>query len=104
MTRKIERGFRERRLTPQEIARDAEDRRQVEADYPPAPSGAASGLLSQALRDALRTSGRSTDEISKIAGVSAIVVARFLSGQGDIRMATADKLAETLGLKVVSGS
>jgi hypothetical protein len=36
--------------------------------------------------------------------VAQIVVARFLSGERDIRMATADKLAETLGLKLASAS
>jgi plasmid maintenance system antidote protein VapI len=35
--------------------------------------------------------------------VSQIVVSRFLSGQRDIRMETADRLAEVLGLKLASG-
>ena len=40
-------------------------------------------------------------EIAKRAGVSQIVISRFLSGERDIRVATADKLAEVLGLKLV---
>jgi len=99
MSKKIERVFRERRLSPDEIARDEEVRRQVRMEFPPAAArGSASGRLSQALRDALRTSGKSMYQIAQDAGVSQIVLSRFLSGERDIRMATADKLAEALGL------
>lgn len=99
MSKKIERVFRERRLSPEEIARDEEVRRKVKTEFPPAASsGCASGRLSQALREALRTSGKSMYQIAQDAGVSQIVVSRFLSGERDIRMATADKLAEALGL------
>ena len=41
-------------------------------------------------------------QIAQDAGVSQIVLSRFLSGERDIRMATADKLAEALGLKLAS--
>lgn len=99
MSKKIERVFRERRLSPEEIARDEEVRRKVQMEFPPAaPSGSAPGRLSQALRDALRTSGKSMYQIAQDAGVSQIVLSRFLSGERDIRMATADKLAEALDL------
>jgi DNA-binding phage protein len=105
MRRKIERVFRECPLTAEEVARDEEVRRQVQAEFPPAvPSGNASGRLSQALRDALRASDKSMYQIAQDAGVSQIVVSRFLSGERDIRMATADKLAEALGLKLASAS
>ncbi len=104
MSKKIERVFRRGRLSADEIARDAEVRRKVRAEFPPAPpSGSASGRLSQALKDALRASDKSIYQIAQEAGVSQIVVSRFLSGERDIRMATADKLAEALGLKVASG-
>ena len=43
-------------------------------------------------------------DIRDRAGVSQIVVSRFLSGERDIRMATADKLAEVLGLKVAANA
>ena len=69
-----------------------------------APNGCASGRLSQALKDALLASDKSLDQIAHDAGVAHIVVTRFLSGERDIRMATADKLAETLGLKLASAS
>ena len=39
-------------------------------------------------------------EVAQQAGVSQIVILRFLSGERDIRMATADKLAGALGLKL----
>jgi transcriptional regulator with XRE-family HTH domain len=105
MSKKIERVFRERRLSPEEVARDEEVRRKVQAEFPPlAPSGRASGRLSQALRDALRTSEKSMSQIAQDAGVSPIVVSRFLSGERDIHMATADKLAEALGLTLAKAS
>jgi transcriptional regulator with XRE-family HTH domain len=105
MTKKIESVFRERRLSGEEVARDQEVRRMVQAEFPPAaPSGSASGRLSQALRDALRTSDKSIYQIAQDAGLSQIVVSRFLSGERDIRMATADKLAEALALKLASVS
>jgi ribosome-binding protein aMBF1 (putative translation factor) len=105
MSKKIERLFREGRLSAEEIARDEEVRRKVQTEFPPAvPSGSAPGRLSQAIRDALRASDKSMDQIAQDAGVSQIVVARFLSGERDIRMATADKLAEVLGLKVAKAS
>jgi DNA-binding phage protein len=105
MNKKIERVFRGRRLSAAEVARDEEVRRKVQAEFPPAaPSGSASGRLSQALRDALRASDKSMVQIAQDAGVSQIVVSRFLSGERDIRLATADKLAEVLGLKLASAS
>ena len=105
MGKKIERVFRDHRLSAAEVARDEEVRRQVQAEFPPAaPSGSASGRLSQALRDALRASDKSMYQIAQDAGVSQIVVSRFLTGERDIRMATADKLAEALGLKLAKAS
>src|SRR5262249_28112463 len=99
MAKKIERVFRDRRLTPEEAARDEDVRRQVEAEFPPASTGgAAPRPPSPALREALRGSDKSIYQIAQQAGVSPIVVSRFLSGERDIRMATADKLAEALGL------
>jgi transcriptional regulator with XRE-family HTH domain len=105
MTKKIDRAFRGRRLSAEEVARDEEVRRKVQAEFPSAAPGAsATGRLSQALRDALRTSDKSIYQIAQDAGVSQIVVSRFLFGERDIRMATADRLADALGLKLASGS
>jgi hypothetical protein len=105
MRKKIDRVFREGRLVAEEVARDEEVRRKVQAEFPPAAaSTSASGRLSQALRDALRASDKSMYLIAKDAGVSQIVLSRFVSGERDIRMATADKLAEVLGLKLAKAS
>ncbi|MCI0637962.1 MAG: helix-turn-helix domain-containing protein [Gemmataceae bacterium] len=105
MTKKIERVFRKGRLSAEEVARDEETRRKVANEFPPAPpSGNASGRLSQALKDALKASNKSMYQIAQDAGVSQIVVSRFLAGERDIRMATADKLAEALGLKLGAAS
>ena len=39
-------------------------------------------------------------EIGRRAGVSPIVISRFVSGERDLRMATADRLAAVLGLRL----
>jgi len=105
MSKKIERVFRKRKLSADEVARDEDVRRKVQVEFPrAAPSGSVSGRLSQALRDAVRASDKSMYQIAQDAGVSQIVVSRFLSGERDIRMATADKLAEALGLQLAKAS
>jgi ribosome-binding protein aMBF1 (putative translation factor) len=103
--RKIERVFRTRRLTAAETAQDEAVRRQVEAEFPPAPPmcRAGAGALSDGLREAIQRSGKSAYQIAKSANVSPIVISRFLSGERDIRMETADRLAEVLGLKLETG-
>ena len=100
--RKVERVTRSRRLTPEEVARDNDIRQRVEKELPPAPPLQLSrtGALSRALRGAIRSSDKSVYQIAKAANVSQIVVSRFLSGERDIRMETADRLAEVLGLKI----
>ena len=100
--RKIERVIRTRRLTPEEAARDEEIRRRVGEEFPPARASRHTdpGSLSEVLREAIRGSGKSVYQIAKAANVSQIVVSRFLSGERDIRMETADRLAEVLELGV----
>jgi len=104
MGKKLERVFRNRKLTAEEVARDEEVRRQVEEEFPPAKRSFASGPLSGTLKDAIRASGRSVGQISSEAGVSQVLISRFLAGESDIHMATADKPAEALGLKLAAGS
>ena len=82
--RRVERVIRMRRLTPEEVARDEADiRRRVEEEFPPAPPShhAVAGSLSEDLRLAIRNSGKSVYQIAKAANVSQIVVSRFLSGE-----------------------
>jgi DNA-binding phage protein len=101
-TEKTKRIIRTRHLTPEEIARDREIRRKIEAEFPPLrkPRNPAKNSLTEMLKLSLRSSGRSFYQIAKESGVSPIVITRFLAGKRDIRMATADKLANVLGLKL----
>jgi ribosome-binding protein aMBF1 (putative translation factor) len=103
--RKIQRVMRTSRLTPEEVEKDTAIRRRVEQEFPPArpDNRTVSGSLSQGLRAAIQKSGRSVYQISKEANVSQIVISRFLSGERDIRMETADRLADILGLQIKAG-
>jgi len=97
--------FRDRQLTAEEFARDESVRRQIRAEFPPArTSDVAMGQLTQALKDALRGSQKSLDQIAHESGVSSVLLLRFVAGECDIHMATADKLADALGLKIASAS
>jgi hypothetical protein len=100
MSRKIERVYRDRKLTPEEVARDEQILRQVQSEFPPArPAGpSAPDSLSETLKEAIRHSELSVYQIAKDAGISQIVLSRFLSGEWDIRMATADRVAVVLGI------
>ncbi len=92
---------RDRRLTPEEIAADAEVRRKAMQEFPPALPGAPeNGAISEALRAAIAASPKSVYQICKEAGISQIVVSRFLSGERDIRLATADRLAKAVGVGI----
>src|SRR5438477_11346924 len=93
MDKRIERVVRDRRLTAAEAAKDEEIRRQVQAEFPPAPAASpAPGVLSQALREAIRARGKSVDQIAQAVRVQPALLTRFLTGERDIRMATADQL------------
>jgi len=106
MGKKLERIFRTQKLTSEEVAKDEEIRRKVQEEFPPARPAHSSipGSFSETLKKAIRTSGKSVAQLSGEAGVSQLVISQFLAGERDIRMATADKLAEVLGLKLGIGS
>jgi transcriptional regulator with XRE-family HTH domain len=55
------------------------------------------GLVNQ-LKEAIESSGLSVYKVAKGAGVKHAVVARFLSGERDLRLETASKIAEVLSL------
>jgi len=103
--RKLKRLPRTRHLTPEEVANDREVRRKVQAEFPPAPRvlQPLSPSIAESLKQALRDSGRLVYQISKESGIAQIVIARFLSGERDIRMATADRLARALKLQLATG-
>jgi ribosome-binding protein aMBF1 (putative translation factor) len=98
----VECVVRSKVLSAEEIARDREIRRKIQGEFPPKPKRAVPDSLSEALKRSIQASGMTVYEIAKRAGVSQIVISRFLSGERDIRMATADKLAEVLGLKLAT--
>ena len=102
MSKKLKREFRKGKLSPEEIARDERIRGEIQAEFPPArpTEGDTSASLTQSLKHAIRNSNQTEYQIAKQSGVSQIVISRFLSGERDIRMATADKLAGVLGLKI----
>jgi hypothetical protein len=103
---KPERIYRDRKLTAEEADRDAEIRRKVMEEFPPLATVKPPRLdsLSEELREAIRADHRTVPQIADAAGISDALLARFLSGERDIRMATADKLADALGLKLSAGS
>jgi hypothetical protein len=62
-------------------------------------------LIDEALKSAIRKSGRSYYDLGHAAGVAPSVILRFMSDDpqargGDIRLSTAAKLAAELGLKL----
>jgi transcriptional regulator with XRE-family HTH domain len=58
--------------------------------------------ITDVLRKAIKNSEKNVSQLAKEAGVSHPVILRFLSGERDIRLATADKLATALGITVNS--
>lgn len=104
MTKKLQRVFRDRRLNHDEIADDRELREKIEQEFPPKAeaSSVQSNSLSDSLRRSIRESGQSVEEIARDSGTSPVVIAGFLSGTRDIHMATADRLARSLGVEVTT--
>jgi transcriptional regulator with XRE-family HTH domain len=54
--------------------------------------------LPEKLRTAIRKSGKTVYRVAKESGVSHPVILRFMTGERDIRLETAEKLAAALGL------
>jgi transcriptional regulator with XRE-family HTH domain len=57
--------------------------------------------ISEQLKKAAESSGLTPYKLAKDSGVALQMLTRFLSGEREIRMSTADKLCETLGLELV---
>lgn len=98
----LKRTYRTRKLTAAEAARDEAIRRQVKGEFPPLEAPAGWPILSDPLREAIEQSPKSVRQLAKEANVSAVVLTQFLAGQRDLRLATAEKLAHVLGLKLVA--
>lgn len=60
--------------------------------------------LSDTLRDAIQSSGMTCYALANKAGLSQSVLSRFTSGERDISLGTAGKLADALGLELVTRS
>jgi predicted transcriptional regulator len=90
------------KLTDAEAERDRELRHKIEAEYPPVEATPSSAILSDPLKEAISRSGKSVTQLAKEAGVSQAILSQFLAGQRDLRLATAEKLAHVLKLKLVS--
>lgn len=56
--------------------------------------------IAEQLRDALSQSGRTAYAVGKSAGVDAGQISRFISGERDLTLTTAAKLAAVLGLEL----
>ena len=54
------------------------------------------------LRAAIERSGLTVYALSTLAGVTSQQVSRFVKGERDLTLSTASKLAEALGLELVS--
>jgi len=101
--KKFQRINRERCLTDAEVDSDELIRSEVIKEYPPSDQATPqTGGISDALRRAIQASPKSIYQICKETGISQIVVSRFLSGERDIRLATADRLAKALGIEVTN--
>ena len=86
----------------EEVARDEEIRRKVQEEFPPArpASPPTPDSLVETLKRAIRQSDRPVLELAKEAEVSKNLVTQFLSGNRDIPITIADRLASALGLKL----
>ena len=58
------------------------------------------GLASDALVKAFKASGKTVYRVAKDAGIKPEMLARFLSGERDLRLSSAEKVFEALGLEL----
>jgi len=98
---KFKRIHRTGRLTSQQAARDREIRRKVMEEYPPLEGAPVSFLLSDPLCEAIDASRKSVRRLAKEAKVSEVVLRQFLNGERDLRLTTAERLAQILDLMLV---
>jgi DNA-binding phage protein len=58
------------------------------------------GTISDQLKAAVKASGLTSYRVAKDAGITQIMLDRFMAGDGDLRLATAAKLCDALGLEL----
>lgn len=59
--------------------------------------------LAKSLRKAIIESGMTHYSLGKVSGVDTAVIDRFVSGERDIRLETAGRIAEALGYRLAKG-
>lgn len=96
------RVFRATKLNPAEVERDEKLRAMIQKEFPSVIRPPIPRSLSSSLKKAMKRSTKTSYQLAKEAGLSQIMVSRFLSGKRDIRLATADRLAQALRLKLVA--
>jgi ribosome-binding protein aMBF1 (putative translation factor) len=94
--------YRTGRLSAEEAARNRELRRKIQEEFPPLEPKPDVPILSEPLREAIAHCGKSIRRLAKDAKVSEIVLQQFLNGERDLRLATAERLALILKLKLVA--
>jgi DNA-binding phage protein len=57
--------------------------------------------LTLQLREAIRASGRSLRDLESTTGINRSQISRFLRGERDLTLTTAEQLIKALGLKLV---
>lgn len=93
----------ERPATPEERARHAAQRQQIEAEFPPAPGAGREpsppGIPSQ-IRQAREAQGLTWNALAKRAGVSTANAVRDVEAGRDAPLSTVQALARALGLRL----
>ncbi len=56
--------------------------------------------LPDVIRDTIRNDGRSLYKLAQDSGVNSAVLGRFMSGERDVNLRTADRLCKALGLEL----
>jgi plasmid maintenance system antidote protein VapI len=64
------------------------------------PKATARPTMPDVLRRAVRESGRSVNAVAKAAGVAQPVLYRFMTGERDLTLDTAQRLADYFGLEL----
>jgi plasmid maintenance system antidote protein VapI len=77
-------------------------RRKIEKEFPPLEAKPDFSVLSEPLRQAISASRKSVRLLAKEAKVSEVILQQFINGERDLRLATAERLAHFLGLKLVA--
>jgi hypothetical protein len=99
---KLQRAFRDRPLTSEEAATDEAIRQQIVAEFPPKARSYSSGasIFSEALRNAIRNSGRTLQEMEQEDGISETLQASIWAEQRELQMNTAGRLETRVHLEV----